>query len=83
MTLLDLRNAFREVPHNLIDCVLEHHHVPGHIREIVKKLYCCLKSYMLNDGFLTGFVHMEKGVLQGDCFSPLMFNLIKHIYSVC
>ena len=50
MTLLDLRNAFREVHHNLTDCVLEHHHVPEDIRENVKKLYCCFKSYMLTDG---------------------------------
>ena len=31
VTLLDLRNAFGEVHHNLIDCVLEHHHVPEDI----------------------------------------------------
>ena len=31
---------------------------------------------MLTDGFVTDFMHMEEGVLQGDCSSPLMFNLI-------
>ena len=31
---------------------------------------------MLTDGFVTDFIHMEKGALQGDCFSSLMFNLI-------
>ena len=74
VTLLDLRNAFGEVHHNLIDCILEHHHVPEDIREIVKNLYCCFKTSMLTDVFVTDFIHMEKVVLQGDCFSPLMFN---------
>ena len=31
---------------------------------------------MLTDGFVSNFVCVEKCVLQGDCFSPLMFNLI-------
>ena len=31
---------------------------------------------MLTDGLVSNFVCVEKGVLQGDCFSPLMFNLI-------
>ena len=30
---------------------------------------------LLTSGFVT-YVHMEKGVLQADCFSPLMFNFI-------
>ena len=76
MTLLDLRNAFGEMHHSLIDRALEQHHVRQDIREIVKNLYCCFKISMLTDGFVTDFIHMEKGVLQGDCFSPLMFNLI-------
>ena len=77
MTLLDLRNAFGETHHHLIDFVSEHHHVPEDIREIVKNLYCCFKISILTEDFVTDFVHMEqKGVLQGDCFSPLMFNLI-------
>ena len=76
MTLLDLRNAFAEVHHNLIYCVLEYRHVPENIREIVKNLYCCFKTSILTDEFVTDFVHMQKGVLQGDCSSPLIFNLI-------
>ena len=43
VTLLGLRNAFGQVYHNLIDCVLEHHHIPEDIREIVKNLYVVLK----------------------------------------
>ena len=55
--------------YNLIDCILEYHHVLDDIREIVKNLYCCFKASILTDGFVTEFVHMEKGDLQGDCFS--------------
>ena len=55
---------------------MEHYYVPEDIREIVKNLFSCFKISILTDGFVTDFVHMEKGILQGDCFSPLMFNLI-------
>ena len=62
--------------YTIIDCVLEYHHVLENIRKIVKNLYCCFKTSVLTDEFVTDFVHMQKGVLQGDCFSPLIFNLI-------
>ena len=70
--------------HNLIDCVLEHHHVQDDIRDIVKNLCCCFKTSLLTDGFVTDLIHMEKGVLQGYCFTLLMFNSIINtfIYSV-
>ena len=65
MTLLDLRNAFGEVHHNLIDCILEHHYVPEDIREIVKNLYCCFKTSMLTDVFVTDLIHMKKLFYKG------------------
>ena len=65
VTLLDLRNAFREVHH------LEHHHVPDCIQEIVNNLYCCFKTYVLTDDFVTDLTHMKK-FLQWDCFTPLV-----------
>ena len=33
ITLIDLRNAFGEVNHNLIDAVLEFHHIPGNTQQ--------------------------------------------------
>ena len=38
-TLIDLRNAFSEVQHNLIDTILEYHHVDQQVHDIVKLLY--------------------------------------------
>ena len=38
VTLLDLKNAFGEVHHNIIPVVLKHHDVPEEIVNIVKKL---------------------------------------------
>ena len=65
VTFLDIRNAFGEVHHNLINCILEYHRVPENIREIVKNLYSCFKISILTDEFFTDFVHKQKGVLQG------------------
>ena len=39
ITLLDLKNAFDVVHHNLIADVLSHYHIPPEIREIIKFLY--------------------------------------------
>ena len=36
ITLLDLKNAFSEVYHNLIQSVLEYNHIPDHIKILVK-----------------------------------------------
>ena len=51
ITLLDLKNAFGEVHHNLIQTALDYHHIPDHIKSLVKSLYTDFKciSYQLND----------------------------------
>ena len=64
---LDLRNAFGEVQHNLINCVLKYHHVSEDIPEIVKNLYCCFKAlYRLMALLLTSYIWKKlfyKGVV--------------------
>ena len=36
ITLIDLKNAFGEVHHNLIKCILEYHHVPFEIQSLAE-----------------------------------------------
>ena len=76
VTLVDLRNAFGEVHHNLIDTILEFHHIPLEMRQIVKSLYGDFHTAIATKLYVTHFLKFSKGVLQGDCLSPLLFNLI-------
>ena len=84
ITLLDLKNAFGEVHHNLISSVLDYHHIPGHIKLMVESLYTDFKTSIITNEFRTPFISVGRGVLQGDCLSPLLFNMcfntfIQHI----
>ena len=84
ITLLDLKNAFGEVHHNLIQCVLDYHHIPEQIKSAIKCLYTDFKTSIITSEFRTPFITVGRGVLQGDCLSPLLFNMcfntfIQHI----
>ena len=86
ITLLDLKNAFGEVHHNLIQSVLSYHHIPDHIKILIKSLYTYFRTSVISSQFNTPFIHVRRGVLQGDCLSPLLFNLcfntfVQHIKS--
>ena len=81
ITLLDLKNAFGEVHHNLILSVLGYHHIPTHITNIIKSFCTDFESTSITTSeFCTPFVNVGRGVLQGDCLSPLLFNMCFHTY---
>ena len=85
-TLLDLKNAFGEVHHNLIREVLEYHHIPDHIKNLIHSLYTDFQTSIITEKFNTRFITVGRGVLQGDCLSQLLFNMsfntfIQHIKS--
>ena len=71
-----LKNAFGEVHHNIIPVVLKHHHFPEEIVNIIKSLYVQFHTTVTTSHFSTEFLPVSKGVLQGDCLSPLLFNLL-------
>ena len=75
VTLLDLKDAFCEVHHNLITSVLSYLHVPSHIQTLVSSLYLDFKTCTITYKFQTPAITVRRGVLQGDCLSPLLFNL--------
>ena len=75
VTLLDLKNAFGEVHHNLISSVLSYHHIPDGIQSLVTNLYTDFKTSIITNQFSTPAIPVHRGVLQGDCLSPLLFNM--------
>ena len=64
ITLLDLKNAFGKVHHNLITSVLDYHHIPEHVKLIIKSLYTDFKTSIITSEFRTPFIPVRRGVLQ-------------------
>ena len=86
ITLLDLKNAFGELHHNLIYEVLRYHHIADPINKLIKSLYTNFQTSIITDQFSTPFIPVGRGVLQGDFLSSLLFNMsfntfIQHIKS--
>ena len=75
VTLIDLKNAFGEVHHNLLKSILKSHHIPDEITGMIENLYTDYGISILTNNFITTPISVERGVLQGDCLSPLLFNL--------
>ena len=75
ITLLDLKNAFGELHHNLIKTVQDYHHIPGHVKSIIESLYTDFKTSIITSEFRTPVISVGRGVLQGHCLSPLLFNM--------
>ena len=75
VTLLDLKNAFGEVNHNLIPEILRYHHISDHMQQLIISLYSTFQTSVITNSFQTPFITVDHGVFQGDCLSPLTFIL--------
>ena len=75
ITLLDLCNAFGEILETL-----QFHQVPVEIQKLIEDLYTGFKTSIITRSFATSSIVMSRGVLQGDCLSPLTFNMIFNIF---
>ena len=68
ITLIDLRNAFREVHHSLLNKVLEYHHVPSEVKSLIQnRWYKDFHISIRTKRFIMGRIKVKRGVLQGDC----------------
>ena len=73
ITLLDLKNAYGEVHHHFLQDVLLYHHIPSKTRALISNHYNGCHTSVITDHFLTPIIPVRRGVLQGDCLSPLLF----------
>ena len=77
VTLLDLKNAFGAVDHRWIMLkVLEYHHLPAEIKTLIIDYYDNHAISVGMDDYSTEPIIVGKGVLQGDCLTPLLFKMI-------
>ena len=56
--------------------VLDYHHVPPELIECIMSWYKDFDTTVVTDSYTTSFLRIERGVLQGDCLSPIIFNLL-------
>jgi len=75
IALLDLRNAFREVHHNLIVAAIRYHHLPKEFTDIFVNIYENNFITVAVNTEWTKSIKIDHGVLQGDPNSPLLFNM--------
>ena len=61
--------------HNLISAVYKYHHIPEQIDHLVKDLYSNFNTTIMTSHFKPPFIKVGRGVLQGDCLSPLTFTM--------
>lgn len=73
---LDLSNAFPSMPHDHLFRCLNETGVGDHFLGVVKDLYTNAKtSVRLNRTSWSSEININRGVLQGDPLSPVLFNL--------
>ena len=79
ISLLDLKNAFGSIHHDLIRLALHYHHLPSVFSELFSNIYN--KSFMTVaiGKVWTDSITVEKDVMHGDPISALLFNLCFNI----
>ena len=52
-----------------------YHHKPSEIKSLISSLYLDCKTCIITDKFQSPTIPVRRDILQGDCLSPLLFNL--------
>ena len=75
-TFLDLEDAFRSVPHSLIDFTLERNYIPPVIRKYFHNLCNHSSTVVQTNQWRSKQFEFKCGVFQGDPISPVIFLLV-------
>jgi len=71
--LLDIEKAFDSVNHNFLFQVLHYFNFGNDFINWMKSFYTNRKSYIINNGFMSEAVNLDRGIFQGCPISPLLF----------
>lgn len=71
--LLDIEKAFDSVNHSFMLEVLKRFNFGTEFLKWVKIFYTDRKNYVINNGFLTDRISMQRGIFQGCPISPYLF----------
>ena len=77
--LLDIEKAFDSVKHEFLYQVLKHFNFGAKFINWIRTIYSDRICYVMNNGFLTDRIHMERGIFQGCPISPYLFSLVIEI----
>ena len=78
---LDQEKAFDRVDRAFLDRVLATMNFGPMFRQWIKTLYAGCKSAVSNNGWLTSYIPLERGVRQGCPLSPLLYCLVAEVLS--
>lgn len=73
IVLLDIEKAFDSVEHEFLFEVLSSFNLGENFIQWIKTFYHNRRSYVINNGFLSDPIPMERGIFQGCPISPLLF----------
>ena len=80
--LLDIEKAFDSVNHNFLFNTLEQFNFGPKFIDLIKTLYSTRQTYVMNNGFLTNRISMQRGIFQGCPISPYLFLLVIEILAL-
>ena len=79
MVLVDLKNAFGSVPHSRIKWALQRYGIPDWVNDYVDNFYSGVHTKLFCKDWETAYIQVNRGVLQGDTLSPLLFLLVMQV----
>ena len=59
---------------------MKYHYIPDDIISVIRSLYSDLHITILTNSFSSNYIKIGKCVLQGDCFSRLIFNMVMNTF---
>ena len=74
--LLDIQKAFDSVNHDFLLKVLHRFNLGENFIKWISTIYNSRKNYIINNGFLSKPINMERGIFQGCPISPYLFLLV-------